>query len=399
MITLIGLGACKHPDSALLPLIHEATLLAGRDRHLSLFPDFRGARLPLVGSIHLWIDEIIRRAESGPVVVLADGDPLFYGMGKWFNRRLPSSKLRYIPAPTALQQAIAAVGLEWGQALLLHAHRASIPGLVSRIQLHSRIGLLTSPSNTPVRIARHLLTYHERGWRVWVAERLGAPEERISEWTLEALAELADDHFDLLNVMLLDHPRHLPWNGFPMHCDDRDYQLPDTLSACISRRSVRALATGLMHLTPYSRVWEIGAGAATLGIEAAKIAYQGEVICFEENPQHAELCTRNARNHRVDHLQVITEPFTDQIAQMPPPDAVFVGNADHLPASRLRPLLERLKPGCRLVIPFRSRAALDEFTAVCAAQVPHAEICHLQQGNLDQLEPCIYLLHGNVNPL
>ena len=81
--------------------VHQADLLVGGNRHLEYFPAFDGEKLAVTKSIAGIAEEIrTRRAAGKTVVVLASGDPLFYGIGSSLLRYFRPEELEITPAPS-----------------------------------------------------------------------------------------------------------------------------------------------------------------------------------------------------------------------------------------------------------------------------------------------------------
>lgn len=82
MLTVVGMGpAGRHlMTPAALEAIDHADALAGGKRHLAQFPAFGGERFTLGADIGALLSWIAARRDKG-IVVLASGDPLFYGIG------------------------------------------------------------------------------------------------------------------------------------------------------------------------------------------------------------------------------------------------------------------------------------------------------------------------------
>ncbi|VEC91833.1 cobalt-precorrin-6Y C(5)-methyltransferase [Salmonella enterica subsp. enterica] len=82
MLTVVGMGpAGRHlMTPAALEAIDHADALAGGKRHLAQFPAFGGERFTLGADIGALLSWIAARWDKG-IVVLASGDPLFYGIG------------------------------------------------------------------------------------------------------------------------------------------------------------------------------------------------------------------------------------------------------------------------------------------------------------------------------
>ncbi|MDE4832381.1 SAM-dependent methyltransferase, partial [Klebsiella pneumoniae] len=82
MLTVVGMGpsGLHLMTPAAQDAVASADALVGGQRHLQQFPEFDGERFALganIAELLVWLGE--RAAQK--VVVLASGDPLFYGIG------------------------------------------------------------------------------------------------------------------------------------------------------------------------------------------------------------------------------------------------------------------------------------------------------------------------------
>ncbi len=225
-----------------LARVREARVVIGGTRLLGLLAAEiapAAATLDLtgrLGEVPGWIEQA--RASGHRVVVLATGDPLCHGIGAWLAGRLPAGSWAVLPNLSTVQLACARLGLPWHDLPMLSVHRQDggewNPGagpehglhpLLQALQRLDRLAVLTSPANSPDRIARMLVAEGlERDWRLTVAERLLREDERILA-DLTAMAA-AGQRFAEPNVLLLRRDaRHCDGQG--PDAQDPDAQAPD----------------------------------------------------------------------------------------------------------------------------------------------------------------------------
>lgn len=99
MLTVVGMGPAGRNlmTPAALEAIDHADALAGGKRHLAQFPAFGGERFTLGADIGALLSWIAARRDKG-IVVLASGDPLFYGIGTRLVAHFGIEQVRIIPA-------------------------------------------------------------------------------------------------------------------------------------------------------------------------------------------------------------------------------------------------------------------------------------------------------------
>ncbi len=193
--------------------------------------------------------------------------------------------------------------------------------------------------------ARVAHVLRERGYgpsRLVVLERLGAPEERLVDTTAD---EWDGDAHPLHAVAIECEARPgaallSPSPGLPDDAYEHDGQL--------TKRHVRALTLAALVPLPGQLLWDVGAGAGSIAIEWLRAERGARAIAVEREPERAARATANALRLGVPQLDVRTGAAPDALADLPAPDAIFVGGGLSAPG-----LLERcwaaLAPGGRLV--------------------------------------------------
>ena len=283
------------------------------------------------------------------VLVLADGDPLFFGIGATLARRLPPSSLRFHPAVSSLQRACALAGLPWHDTLCVSLHgrdpvarwRPFNVGLMANRPLC----VLTDAGSSPDILARHMLDRGVDWFTVWVMENLGSTEERCQRLSLRETAS-TEDFAQPCTVLLIPEaaPRRAVL-GLP------DHELA-VEKGLITKAPVRAAALSLLRLQPEYVFWDVGSGSGAVALEACALCHEGCVVAVERSPGRALGIRENRRRFGAAILEVVTDAAPDCLAHLPVPDAVFVGgglsgdNAEEL----LEELCHRLAPGGRLVV-------------------------------------------------
>ena len=113
-------------DLSALSHIKTADMIIGGHRTLSLFSDvFKQGSEPkdLTGQLSqvpVWV-ELARQAGQS-VIVLATGDPLCYGIGKYLLSKIGTNGCEIIPNTSTLQLACARLGIAWQAAHICSVH-------------------------------------------------------------------------------------------------------------------------------------------------------------------------------------------------------------------------------------------------------------------------------------
>ena len=168
------------------------------------------------------------------------------------------------------------------------------------------------------------------GYRAFVCENLGSPDERVTQ---ADLPELATMEFDPIHVLILVRDEGPASRPERTGTQLRFGNLGDEFRQRGGRRSVvtdaevRAIAIAQMNLYPDSIVWDVGAGSGSVAIEAARLATSGTVFAVEPRADELELIRSNAGRFGVSNVREVEGRAPAALADLPDPDAVFVGGS------------------------------------------------------------------------
>jgi precorrin-6Y C5,15-methyltransferase (decarboxylating) len=306
-VTVIGCLGEVPPD------LGDATLVVGAARQLSLV-DGPAERLVL-GDVSAAVSRLA--GHDGPAVVLASGDPGFFGIVRALRRAGVDVEVR--PAPSSVAVAFARLGLPWDDALVVSGHGRALRPAVHACRAYPKVAVLTGPGAGPAELGAALRDVPRR---LVVAERLGGPDERLTETTP---AEAARRVWAEPNVVLvIGHPREeTRWvagappgpAGWALPDEEFDHRM-------ITRAEVRALALARLGPRLGDLVWDVGAGSGSVAVECAR--FGAAVVAVERDTGAAATIRANAARYGVE-LAVVEDSAPECLAQLPDPDAVFVG--------------------------------------------------------------------------
>jgi precorrin-6Y C5,15-methyltransferase (decarboxylating) len=371
-VDVIGIGADGaarlRPD--LLERIYAADFLAGGERHLAYFPEARGERFILRDNLFDLLGELGRRFPAQRCVVLASGDPLFYGVGTYLAGIMGRENVRIEPALSSMQLAFARAGLPWQYASLASVHGRNLRTTLLPLLGQCYVGLFTQDGDSPAAVARFYLAHDLDEYEAIVGENLGADGERVTRWP--DLQTLAAQRFAPLNYLIL-HRRRYPLPGPEVEqrrslvpgAPDTEFARPAEGPEVMTRQEVRSVVLGKLggKLDPGDTVWDVGAGLGTVAVELAVLRPHVEVIAMERDPARAALARENRLRFGAYNMTVLegTAPEVlvqgllagaSGLCQRERPRQVFVGGSgEHLPAI-LDLVAERLLGGGRLAANF-----------------------------------------------
>ncbi len=331
-------------------LVEAADLLLGPTSCGTLLPAALRQRLESAANL----EELVERIEAAAgkrVVVLASGDPLFYGTARYVCGKLGKDRFEVVPHVSSMQLAFARVKESWEEAFLANLSGQSIERVVDRVRSSDTVGLFTSEQWPPAAVARALLDEGIDSFQAYVCENLGSPDERVTQGSL---ADIAKESFGPLNVMIL--VRRTRVGDTPGQAGTRLFGNPDESflqsrpkRGLLTPAEVRSMALAELGLQPRSVIWDVGAGSGSVGLEAARIAREGSVFAIEMDPDDHHLIRENAQRFGVTNLQAVLGRAPEAWSDLPDPDAIYVGGSGRDVAMLVERAWERLKRGGRLV--------------------------------------------------
>lgn len=372
-IKVIGLGADpdKHPDlpSFYLDSINNAGVLAGGQRLLEAFPDFKGKRLVLKERLRETLKNYLESKEAfNDMVVLASGDPFFFGIGSLITSLLKDSalqtseiQLEVFPSVSSVQLAFARAQLSWQDARFISVHGRSKTGLAQKIFQESKIAILTDENNHPGEMARYLLDYNLDFFDAFIGQDLGTETEKCQWYDLSELALKTEKDFSALNILILlrndsfnKDKNNFTYFGIP----DTEFSFPQKPDGLITKKEIRTLTLSALNLNKKSVVWDIGSCTGSVAIEAARIAAEGRVFAIEKNPEHLAHFWKNAKKFHTD-ITVLENDAPNGLDDFSDPDAVFIGGSGGKLEQILSICAQRLKSNGRIVVNAVTLETLD----------------------------------------
>ncbi|WP_239456613.1 precorrin-6y C5,15-methyltransferase (decarboxylating) subunit CbiE [Nocardioides solisilvae] len=347
VLTVVGVDADGVLDPAVAELVRDAEVLLGGRRHLALVPEVKGQRKvvwpsPLAENL----DRLLAEVHGRRVVALASGDPTLSGVGTTLVRALGADAVRIVPAVSSVALARARMGWSAEESVVVTLVGRHEARLLRELAPGRRLLLLTSGSGTPAVVADLLgAAGHGDAPMTVLGELGGQDESRVTrparEWLAVPAAEVPP-----LHVLAVEVPVAGPWRsawtaGLPDDAFEHDGQL--------TRRDLRASALARLSPAPGQHLWDVGAGAGSVGIEWMRAHPTCRTTSVEAHPERAARISRNAARLGVPDLRVVEGRAPAALAGLTPPDAVFLGGGATRPGV-LDACLDALREGGRLVV-------------------------------------------------
>ena len=344
-LAILGVG--EDGISGLSPaarrLLTQAVLVVGGRRHLGLVGPLAAETLAWPSPMEDALDAIATRRCS-PVCVLATGDPFFFGVGSMLAGRFSPAEMISIPAPSAF--ALAASRLGWSQqgCALLSLHGRPLEAIIPHLQPGARVIALSWDDATPGKLAALLVARGFGRSRLTVCEAMGGPRERVraSEAAGFALENVSAFNTVGLEVVADREARVLMRApGLPDEWFETDGQ--------ITKRDVRAITLSALAPRRGERLWDVGSGSGSVAIEWMLADPANQAVAIEARHDRATRIARNALAFGVPALSVVTGSAPDAFADLPQPDAIFIGGGATVP-TMIERAVDALSPGGRLVV-------------------------------------------------
>lgn len=338
----IGLSGPKSLSALTLALVESATLLIGGNRHLAAFEHLTKARNE---SVEVWplgdftqaFDSLRSRLQAHPntrAVILASGDPLFFGIGRLLLEAFPAEQLTFHPQVSSIQLAFSCLRLPWQDATLLSVHGRSEKRLIESVKRgDSKIAVLTDGVLTPQAIAALIESLDfPVHYRLWVCENLGSENERVSAYRPN---ELASQTFSPLNVVVLVRQglgqaeaatlaaKDLPLIGLP----DSAFKGFRDRPTLITKREIRLLILGAIAPLNGETFWDIGAGTGSVSVELSRLCPNARLYAIEKTAMGAALIRQNAERLAIAPIQTIQGQAPEALANLPSANRVFIGGS------------------------------------------------------------------------
>lgn len=359
-ITIIGLT--EDGPEGLAPAsaraLAEAEIVMGPKRHLGLLPEDGRQRIewpvPFADGI-----AVLAGLRGRRVAVLVSGDPFWHGAGRAISAAFAPSDWRACPAPSVFSLAAARLAWPLEDALCLGLHAAPLTRLRPHLAPGLRAIVLLRDGASVAELAGYLRDCGFDDSRLTICEALGGPRERISRCTLdEALA----GSFTAPVCVALE----VAGAGTTV---PRVSGLPDELfetDGVMTKRPMRALTLSALAPRAREHLWDIGGGSGSIAVEWALAGPRCSASVVECRADRAGLIRANAARFGLDRVTVHEGDALAALADLPPPDAVFIGGG------LSQALLARLTD----LLPARTRLVANAVTLEAEALLSRAQQDH-----------------------
>ena len=400
-IHIVGLTQTNDLVGAALQAVQQADAIIGSERHLEIVTPHLPTKadnakeikpslnkLPKLAELKPLIDELSLSASSNKlnnqsqsIVVLASGDPLYYGIGHWFSKHFASKHLTFYPAISSIQMACHRLTISLQDVTVLSLHGRPLVILRTKLKNAAKLLILTDKHSSPHALASECRAAGFEQSKITVLENLSYPHERIRMFSVEQL--LAETHsFDPLHISLIDVKGVSGNDGFDVDVDRVLPEFPGIPDAAyvtgaeagkgmITKREVRLCILSLLQPTNQDVIWDIGAGCGGVAIELAHWNDKTTVYAIECHAERLEHLSANQQRFGVvQNLHIISGRAPDCLVDLPRPNKIFIGGSGGNMATLLDTAWSLLPKGGLLIasaVLENTKQTLNKFAQTVAA--------------------------------
>ena len=322
-VAIIGMGLS--PEDLTVRhqrIIESADVLVGGQRLLDYFKDTAVRKHVINKKISEAVDFIKAHMKTESIVVLASGDPLFFGIGSILIKALGPDNVDIYPNISSVAAAFARVKEPWSQVQVISLHgRKNDQAILNALSEGRTVAVFTDPDNNPARIAKRLIAADVDQIKMCVLESLGSRTEKFDWYPPEQASKMIFSEPNLLILKPIsekDRTKRTPHLGIPDEYFDHEKGL-------ITKSEIRAVSLAKLQLRPGQVLWDLGAGSGSVSIEASLLVGDGQVIAVEKNKKRIKQIQSNIDQFQITNVNVVQAVLPDGLADLPPPNRIFIG--------------------------------------------------------------------------
>jgi precorrin-6Y C5,15-methyltransferase (decarboxylating) len=269
------------------------------------------------------------------VCILASGDPLYFGIGRWLGKNFPTDALLFYPGISSIQAACHKLGLSLQDCDAISLHGRPVETLRSLIRHKQTLVILTDKYSQPKRLAQECFEMGYYGAKITVCEDLGYEQEQVRSFSIEELlneAQLKESsaiNFSDLHVTIIDAGISAMMPQFPGFNDELFITGKAAGKGLITKREVRLAVLSLLQPSRGDVAWDVGAGCGGIAVEWAYWNKAGQVHAIEHNDQRFDCLQQNTQRFGVvDNLIPVQGRAPAVLDSLPQANKVFIGGSD-----------------------------------------------------------------------
>ena len=310
--------------------------------------------LPPLKELKTFIEDLIEADNNDPcaksIVILASGDPLFYGIGGWVSRSFTNAQIHFYPGVSSIQGTCHALGLSLQDVNVLSLHGRPLEKIRSHLKSNNTLVILTDKHSHPKALAQECINAGFIDATVSVCEALGYEHEKVRTFSAMDLIENSYQ-FDALHVSVIKTKNcQKVVHEFPGMPDDAFFTDGEKGKGMITKREVRLNILSLMQPSNGDVIWDIGAGCGSVAVELCYWNPLVQVHAIEHHTDRIECLEKNKSHFGVvSNLHIVPHRAPQAFEDLAKPNKVFIGGSDGEMGAMLQELWHALPVGGLLV--------------------------------------------------
>ncbi len=352
-IHVIGLGAAEQAvlTANAMQALDNSQVIIGSPRQLETVSIYlnsdsefvaqpRLIELPKLNELKELLTELsTHQASDLQISILASGDPLYFGIGRWLSKQSDISELSifselcFYPGISSIQAACHKLGLSMQDCDAISLHGRPVETLRSLIRHNQTLVILTDKHSQPKRLAQECSDMGYQNAKITVCEDLGYEKEQVRSFSIETL--LTDSpaepnlNFSDLQVTVIETGISQLMPQFPGFNDELFITGKEAGKGLITKREVRLAVLSLLQPSRGDVAWDVGAGCGGIAVEWAYWNKQGQVLAIEHNDQRFDCLQQNSQRFGVvDNLKPIQGRAPAVLDTLPQANKIFIGGSD-----------------------------------------------------------------------
>ena len=344
--------------------IEDADIIFGGDRHLLLVGAGEKGR---AWSVPFSIEPVLQ-CKGKKTVVLASGDPFWYGAGGSLVKWLKADEWVSFPVPGVFSLAASALGWRLEETICIGLHATSLEAMRPVLSDGLQVLCTVRDGRAVADLAEYLNSLGFGRSCLNVLESMGGPNQRIR-------SSCADDY----NLSDVEHPVVVAIAVVGFSGLQKSSGLPDDFfiqDGQITKRPIRAITMSTLAPKANETLWDIGSGSGSISVEWCLAARGAQAIAIESRAERIAMIKQNIEAFGLQRLLRVVEGRAPAVlADISTPDVVFIGGgADH---SLLKYLWDNLPAGTRLVansVTLETEALFTDWHATKGGQLMRFEV-------------------------
>lgn len=325
-VKIVGTGLSPDDITAKQEIIIKAAdYLIGGTEQLKAFNYLAAKQIDIKNNLSLIVKTILKNVDTSNIVVLASGDPLFFGIGTFLVKKLGAKNVKVYPNVSSVVKAFSKIKASWHDAHFLSLHGKRSDDISVLFSGKNKFGILTDKKKDPAWIANRIIDKNESGFSMCVLEKLGSKQEKIS-W-FDDLSDVGKNKFLYPNIVILKRkilsPDSSDSRQIRIGMEDQSFFCEKGL---ITKSEIRSIVLSKLNFVTNDHVfWDLGAGSGSVSIEASSIISNGLIYAVEKNAKRITLINKNISKFNVSNIIVVHTELPSGLNKLPVPDRIFIG--------------------------------------------------------------------------